>query len=95
VATIQDASAFGSVREFAAFLGLTPHQSSTGGLGEDPMRTGRSSPGLAGLASPRRAALKRFGGEARNEAVIPCGQRREIEASYDQSRRPALADRAD
>ena len=31
VATIQDASAFASGREFAAFLGLTPRQSSTGG----------------------------------------------------------------
>ncbi len=31
VATVQDASAFASGREFAAFLGLTPRQSSTGG----------------------------------------------------------------
>ena len=31
VATIQDASAFASGREFAAFLGLTPRQNSTGG----------------------------------------------------------------
>ena len=31
VATIQDASVFASGREFAAFLGLTPRQSSTGG----------------------------------------------------------------
>jgi transposase len=30
-ATIQDASAFASGREFAAFLGLTPRQNSTGG----------------------------------------------------------------
>ncbi len=30
-ATIQDMSAFASGREFAAFLGLTPRQSSTGG----------------------------------------------------------------
>ena len=31
IATIQDASVFASGREFAAFLGLTPRQSSTGG----------------------------------------------------------------
>ena len=31
VATIQDAGAFASGREFAAFLGLTPRQNSTGG----------------------------------------------------------------
>ena len=31
VATVQDASAFASGREFAAFLGLTPRQNSTGG----------------------------------------------------------------
>ena len=31
MATIQDASAFASGREFAAFLGLTPRQNSTGG----------------------------------------------------------------
>ena len=31
VATVRDASAFASGREFAAFLGLTPRQSSTGG----------------------------------------------------------------
>jgi transposase len=31
VATVQDARAFASGREFAAFLGLTPRQSSTGG----------------------------------------------------------------
>jgi transposase len=31
VATIQDVSAFASGREFAAFLGLTPRQNSTGG----------------------------------------------------------------
>jgi len=31
VATIQDASAFAGGREFAAYLGLTPRQSSTGG----------------------------------------------------------------
>ena len=31
MATIQDASVFASGREFAAFLGLTPRQSSTGG----------------------------------------------------------------
>ena len=32
VATIQDAGAFASGREFAAFLGLTPRQDSTGGI---------------------------------------------------------------
>ena len=31
VATIQDAGAFASGREFAAFLGLTPRQNSSGG----------------------------------------------------------------
>jgi transposase len=31
MATIQDASAFASGREFAAFLGLTPRQNSSGG----------------------------------------------------------------
>ena len=31
VATVQDMSAFTSGREFAALLGLTPRQSSTGG----------------------------------------------------------------
>jgi transposase len=31
VATIQDARAFASGREFAAFLGLTPRQNSSGG----------------------------------------------------------------
>jgi transposase len=31
VATIQDAGEFASGREFAAFLGLTPRQNSTGG----------------------------------------------------------------
>ena len=31
LATVQDASAFASGREFSAFLGLTPRQSSTGG----------------------------------------------------------------
>ena len=31
MATIQDASSFASGREFAAFLGLTPRQNSTGG----------------------------------------------------------------
>ena len=31
MATIEDASAFASGREFAAFLGLTPRQNSTGG----------------------------------------------------------------
>ena len=31
MATIQDANAFASGREFAAFLGLTPRQNSTGG----------------------------------------------------------------
>jgi transposase len=31
VATIQDAGVFASGREFAAFLGLTPRQNSTGG----------------------------------------------------------------
>ena len=44
------------------------------------MNTGRSSPGPAGLASVCRARSKRFGGEARNEAVVLCGQRRAIEA---------------
>ena len=31
MATIQDAGAFAGGREFAAFLGLTPRQNSTGG----------------------------------------------------------------
>ena len=31
IATIQDVGAFASGREFAAFLGLTPRQNSTGG----------------------------------------------------------------
>ena len=35
VATIQDAGAFASGREFAAFLGLTPRQNSTGGKTRD------------------------------------------------------------
>jgi transposase len=54
MATIQDASAFASGREFAAFLGLTPRQNSTGGK----TRLGRPLPAQAsGRGRLRDAAV--------------------------------------
>jgi transposase len=46
MAPIQDANAFASGREFAAFLGLTPRQNSTGGKTRLERKTVKRSRGL-------------------------------------------------
>ena len=66
-ATIQDVSAFASPREFAAFLGLTPKQNSSGGK----QKLGRVS-GAVSPQAPHRSAADVGEEAAREEAFQAC-----------------------
>ena len=87
VASVQDASAFSGPREFAAFLGLTPRQNSSGGkaaagprledgqsLFAEIARRGRACGPLSSQAARRRAAV--LGEEAHADQALQACRRR-------------------
>jgi transposase len=75
-ATIQDASSFAGPREFAAYLGLTPKQSSSGGrqrLGRiSQTARGRGACGAVSPHAPHRPAADVGEEAAREEALQAC-----------------------